>query len=45
LGKDEFLFTMDVVGLYPSVPRAKARAAMEENLEKRENGKIPTKDL
>ena len=27
LGEDEFMFTMDVVALYPSVPREKARSA------------------
>ena len=45
LEEDEFMFTMDVVALYPSVPQAKAREAMWESLEKRKEKKIPTKDL
>ena len=43
--EDEFMFTMDVVALYPSVPRAKTREAMKENLDKRKTKKIPTEDL
>ena len=39
------MFTMDVVALYPSVPREKTKQAMEENLEGRSSKKIPTKDL
>jgi hypothetical protein len=35
LGSDEFMFTMDVVALYPSVPREGGREAMHENLEGR----------
>ena len=42
---DEFMFTMDIVALYPSVPREKTRAAMRENLERRKSKKIPTEDL
>ena len=45
MGKNEFMFTMDVVALYPSVPREKTRDAMRENLEKRKVKKIPTDDL
>ena len=45
LEEDEFMFTMDIVALYPSVPREKTRAAMRENLEKRRSKKIPTEDL
>ena len=36
---------MDVVALYPSVPREKTKEAMRENLEKRKVKKIPTDDL
>ena len=45
LQKDEFMFTMDVVALYPSVPREKTKEAMRENLDKRQVKKIPTEDL
>ena len=45
VGNDEFMFTMDIVALYPSVPRAKTREAMRENLDKRKTKKIPTEDL
>ena len=45
LNDNEFMFTMDVVALYPSVPREQTRKAMEESLEKRTVKKIPTKDL
>ena len=45
LEDDEFMFTMDVVALYPSVPRDKTREAMRENLERRRVKKIPTEDL
>ena len=45
LGIDEFMFTMDIVALYPSVPQEKAREAMRENLDKRREKKIPTEDL
>ena len=45
LEEDEFMFTMDIVALYPSVPREKTREAMRENLERRRTKKIPTEDL
>ena len=45
LREDEFMFVMDVVALYPSVPREKAREAMVRSLEARELKKIPTADL
>ena len=45
LERDEFMFTMDIVALYPSVPREKTRIAMKENLERRRSKKIPTEDL
>ena len=45
LGQDEFMFTMDVVGLYPSVPREKTREAMRKSLDGRKMQKIPTEDL
>ena len=45
LAEGEFLFTMDIVALYPMVPRVKAEAAMRRNLEKRETQTIPTEDL
>ena len=45
LGKDEWLFTMDIVALYPMVPRKKAEEAMEKNLEGRSTKTIPTEDL
>ena len=45
MGEDEFMFTMDVVALYPSVPREKAKEAMKKNLEARRSKKIPTEDL
>ena len=45
LEEEEFLFTMDVVALYPMVPRKRAEAAMRRNLEKRETKTIPTEDL
>ena len=45
LGNDEFMFTMDVVGLYPMVPREKAEKAMEKILENRKMKTIPTEDL
>ena len=40
MGEDEFMFTMDVVALYPSVPREKAKKAMKKNLEARRSKKI-----
>ena len=43
--EEEFMFTMDVVALYPSVPRGKTKEAMRENLEGRKGKKIPTEDL
>jgi hypothetical protein len=45
LEQGEFMFTMDVVSLYPSVPRDKAREAMRKNLDRRGAKKIPTEDL
>ena len=36
LRENEFMFVMDVVALYPSVPRDKAREAMVRSLEARE---------
>ena len=45
LGEDETMFTIDVVGLYPSVPREEAREAMRRNLDGRRMKKIPTDDL
>ena len=45
LEEGQFMFAMDVVALYPSVPRMKAREAMRENLEARRIKKIPTEDL
>mgnify|MGYP001792592374 CR=1 FL=1 len=39
------MFVMDVVALYPSVPRMKAREATRENLEAREIKKILTENL
>lgn len=41
----EFMFPMDIVGLYPSVPRGKAKEAMMRNLEGRTSKKIPTEEL
>ena len=35
MGIKEFMFTMDVVALYPSVPREKTKEAMRKNLERR----------
>ena len=35
LEKDDFMFVMDVVALYPSVPREKAREAMVRSLDAR----------
>ena len=45
IGEGEFMFTMNVVALYPSVPRKKAKEATRENLENRNVKKIPTEDL
>ena len=45
LDEDDFMFTMDIVALYPSVPQGKARQAMQESLERRNEKKIPTEDL
>ena len=45
LEEDEFMFVMDVVALYPSVPREKAREAMERSLEARSLKKIPTEEI
>ena len=45
LGEDEWLFTMDVVGLYPMVPRKGAEEAMRKNLEEREVKGIQTEEL
>ena len=45
LEEDEFLFTMDVEKLYPSVPREGGRTAMRENLDSRKDKTIPTEDL
>ena len=35
MGEKQFVFTMDIVALYPSVPSGKTKEAMRENLEKR----------
>ena len=43
--KDEFMFTMDIVALYPMVPREKAEAAMRKNLEGRKIKTIPTEEV
>ena len=40
LAENEWLFTMDIVGLYPMVPRKKAEEAMRKNLEGRETKTI-----
>ena len=45
LAADEWLFTMDIVALYPMVPRKKAEKAMRKNLEGRRTKTIPTDDL
>ena len=45
LKEDEWLFTMDIVALYPMVPRKKAEEAMRKNLEGRSTKTIPTEDL
>ena len=45
LQEDEFLFVMDIVALYPMVPRAKAEGAMRRNLDMRRTKTIPTEDL
>ena len=48
LGKipeDAILVTVDVVGLYPSIPHNVGLRALKEALEKREQKKIPTEDL
>ena len=45
LEEDEWLFTMDIVALYPMVPRKKAEEAMRKNLEGRSTKTIPTEDL
>ena len=36
---------MDIVALYPMVPRKKAEEAMEKNLEEWSTKTIPTEDL
>jgi hypothetical protein len=45
LAPDKFMYTMDVVKLYPSVPREGGREAMLENLERRTDKTIRTRDL
>ena len=45
LEEGEFLFMMDVIGLYPIIPREKARDAMRLNMEKRRMRKIPMEDM
>lgn len=45
LEEDEFMFTVDVVNMYPSIPRVQGREAMRKNLERRLDKSIPTKDL
>ena len=39
------MFCMDVIALYPSVPRKEAREAAEKALEKRSNKDIPTDEV
>ena len=41
----DFMFVMDVVALYPSVPRERARVAMERSLDQRKIKKIPKEDV
>jgi hypothetical protein len=41
----EFLFTIDIVKLYPSVPREKTRETMRQNLDLRSEQSIETEDL
>ena len=41
---DEFIFTMDIMVLYPMVPRARAEEAMRKTLEERKKT-IPTEDI
>ena len=45
LEEDEFMFTMDIVALYPMVPRIKAEAAMRKILEERKVKTIPTEEI
>ena len=45
LANNEWLFTMDIVALYPMVPRKKAEEAMRKNLDSRNTKAIPTEDL
>ena len=45
LEEGDFMFVMDVVALYPSVPRERAREAMRRSLEQRKIKKIPTEDV
>jgi hypothetical protein len=39
------MFCMDVIALYPSVPRKEAREAAEKALKKRSNKDIPTDEV
>jgi len=45
LPEGTLIFCLDVKALYPSVPRAKARAAVIEALNGRSNPEIPTEDV
>jgi hypothetical protein len=45
LGENELMFSMDVVALYPSVPKEGGRNAMRKNLEQRTDKSIPTEEL
>jgi hypothetical protein len=45
LGTGEFMFSLDVVALYPSVPRQGGEVAMRENIEARTDKTVNTEDL
>lgn len=45
LQQEDFMFTVDVVNMYPSIPRDSGREAMRRNLASRTDLTIPTEDL
>ena len=44
-GRRVHIFTLDIVALYPMVPRKEAEAAMRKILERKKTKTIPTEDL
>ena len=43
--EDSFLVTVDVVGIYPSIPHKEGISALKSKLDEQSSSKIPNDDL